>query len=127
MMIRTILLVGLGGFLGSVCRYLTTALFTRLLPGVFPYGTFTANIVGCLLIGLVYSFSERLGWLTPEWRFFLATGFCGGYTTFSSFAYENIRMLQEDRYLTFAIYSISSFAIGLFAVWIGITIARALS
>ncbi len=119
-------MVGLGGFLGSVSRYLTALLFIRLLPGTFPYGTFAANIAGCLLIGLVFSFSERWAWLSPEWRLFLATGFCGGYTTFSSFAYENMRLLQEDRYLTFAAYSFGSFAIGLFAVWVGMTIARTL-
>lgn len=121
---RTFLLIGLGGFIGSVARYLTAILFTRIWPSTFPFGTFAANILGCLLIGVVYGISGRMDWLTPEWRLFLATGLCGGYTTFSSFAFENADLLQSAHYWTFALYSISSFAFGLLAVFAGIFISK---
>ncbi len=121
---RIFLLVGAGGFLGSIARYLTAIWLTKSFPSAFPYGTFAANIVGCLLIGVIYGLGQRFEWLTPELRLFLATGFCGGFTTFSSFNLENTFLLQNSNYLTFAIYAISSFAVGLLAVFGGITLTK---
>lgn len=121
---RNFLLVGLGGFLGSIARYLTALLFMKSWMASFPIGTFVANLLGCFVIGLVYGFSGRMEWLTPEWRIFLATGFCGGYTTFSSFMYENAGLLESAQYWTFVLYSLSSFVIGLVAVFVGIFITR---
>jgi CrcB protein len=123
-MSRIFLLIGAGGFIGSIARYATASWLTKLFPSAFPYGTFAANIIGCLIIGIVYGLSERFSWLTPEWRFFLATGLCGGYTTFSSFAYENIQLFQQGFYLTFAAYSISSFALGLGAAFAGLFLTK---
>lgn len=123
-MSRILLLVGTGGLIGSIARYLTASYFTKVFPSSFPYGTFIVNIVGCLIIGIIYGLSERFNWLTPEWRLFLATGICGGFTTFSSFAYENIKLIQDGNFLIFSIYSITSFAIGLFAVFIGLTLTK---
>lgn len=123
-MSRVLLLIGTGGFLGSIARYLTASYFTKVFPSAFPYGTFAANIIGCLVIGIVYGLSERFSWLTPEWRFFLATGLCGGYTTFSSFAYENIQLLQNGNYLTFASYSVTSFILCLVSAFIGLTLTK---
>lgn len=121
---RIFLLVGAGGFLGSIARYLIAIWLTKHFPSAFPYGTFTANILGCLLIGVVYGLGQRYEWLTPELRLFIATGFCGGFTTFSSFTLENIVLLQNSNYLTFAIYAISSFTVGLLAVFGGITLTK---
>ena len=123
-MSRILFLIGTGGLIGSIARYLAASYFTRVFPSAFPYGTFVVNIIGCLIIGLVFGLSERFSWLTPEWRFFLATGICGGFTTFSSFDYENIKLIQEGNFLVFALYSIGSFAIGLLAVFGGITLAK---
>lgn len=123
-MSRILLLVGAGGLIGSVARYLTASYFTKAVPSSFPYGTFVVNIVGCLIIGIIYGLSERFNWLTPEWRLFLATGVCGGFTTFSSFAYENIKLVQEGNFIVFSIYSISSFTLGLLAVFIGLTLTK---
>lgn len=121
---RYLLLVGLGGFLGSIGRYLTTLLFSRIWPSQFPFGTFVANIVGCLLIGIVYGLAERAGWLTTPWRLLLATGFCGGYTTFSSFAFENLDLLQAGNYGTFLGYTLSSLLLGVLAVFAGIVLVK---
>lgn len=123
-MSRILFLIGTGGLIGSIARYLAATYFTKVFPSAFPYGTFVVNIVGCLIIGIIFGLSERFSWLTPEWRMFLATGFCGGFTTFSSFAYENIKLIQEGNYLIFATYSIASFALGLLAVFIGLTLIK---
>lgn len=121
---RIFLLVGCGGFLGSIARYLTAIWLTKHFPSAFPYGTFAANILGCLLIGVVFGLGQRFEWLSPELRLFLATGFCGGFTTFSSFTLENTVLLQNSNYLTFAIYAITSFTVGLLAVFGGITLTK---
>lgn len=121
---RILLLISIGGLLGRACCYVATTFFTKALPSTFPYGTFFVNISGCLLIGVFYGLSGRYEWLTPEWRTFLTTGFCGGYTTFSSFAYENITLLQTEQYFTFAAYSIASFALGLLAVLGGLLLTN---
>ncbi len=117
-MSRIILLIAIGGAISSVARYLMTNYFTKLFPVVFPYGTFIVNIVGCLLIGIFYALSERFN-ISQEWRVFLTTGLCGGFTTFSAFAYENVKLLQDEQYFTFTAYSIASFAFGLIAVVLG--------
>lgn len=124
LMDRTIIFVGIGGMLGSISRYLAALFLTKTFPSEFPYGTFAVNVVGCLIIGVVYGLSQRFDWLTPEWRFFLATGFCGGFTTFSSFAYENILLLQDKDYLTFATYAVLSFVLCLAAALLGLLITR---
>lgn len=92
---RTLLLIGAGGFIGSAARYLTSIFVTRQFSSSFPYGTLTVNITGSLLIGLIFGLSERFNWPAPDWRLFLATGFCGGFTTFSSFSYETINILRD--------------------------------
>ena len=125
MKILSVILVGLGGLIGSVLRYLIAVLYSRHSPSTaIPYGTLTVNIVGCLVIGIVYGLSERFHLLTPNWRLFLATGICGGFTTFSSFAYENVTMLQQSNYIGFAVYSISSFVLCLLAAFAGISIIK---
>ncbi|HLT08900.1 MAG TPA: CrcB family protein [Cyclobacteriaceae bacterium] len=75
---KILLLIGLGGFLGSIARYCITVYFTRLFPSVFPFGTFAVNILGCFAIGVFFGLSSRFEWFSPEWRLFLITGFCGG-------------------------------------------------
>ena len=124
-MTLNIVLVGVGGMLGSILRFLAGQFVNPVRHSAFPYGTFAVNVIGSLLIGMVFGLSQRYEWMTPELRVFLAVGFCGGFTTFSAFAYENIVMLQEKDYFTFAIYSVLSFVVCLAATFIGLTLTKA--
>lgn len=121
---RMFILVGIGGFLGSICRYWSASLFTRVFPSPFPYGTLIVNITGCLLIGIFYGLSEHYRWFNPSLRILLTTGFCGGFTTFSSFAYENVSLLQTSHYLAFALYCVASVLLGLLAVLAGLALVK---
>jgi CrcB protein len=117
---KQILLVGLGGAAGSMLRYLTTILTARYFPVQFPLGTFVVNITGCFLIGLL------MGGLAdqhnPQLRLLLITGFCGGYTTFSAFSYENMVLLNSNHSLMAIGYIFASVVFGLAAVWLGLKI-----
>lgn len=108
--------MGVGGAAGSIARFLTGYYVSKTLISTYPYGTFAANIIGCFFIGIVLGLSQKLDWFTPELRLLLATGFCGGYTTFSTFAYENLHLLQTQQYSIFALYTLVSFVLGIAAV-----------
>lgn len=108
---RTLVLIGIGGALGSLLRYLLQYWFGTIRSIQLPWGTLIANLLGSLLIGIIYAVSERFPDLNPEWRFFLASGFCGGFTTFSTFSFESFQMLKTGNYILFFAYiSISVFA-----------------
>ncbi len=123
-MIKTILLVGTGGFLGSVSRFLASKFMQDNFPSAFPFGTFFVNISGCLMIGLIYGFSERSSLLTSGWKLFLAVGFCGGFTTFSTFANENLSLLRDGEYYYFFIYTGLSIILGIAATFLGVLITK---
>jgi CrcB protein len=123
-MIRTLLLVGTGGFLGSISRFLTSRFMQNYFPSAFPFGTFVVNISGCFLIGLIFGFSERSSMLTPGWKMFLAVGFCGGFTTFSTFANENLALLRDGEILNFLLYTGLSVFLGIAATFLGVIITK---
>jgi fluoride exporter len=123
-MIRTLLLVGTGGFLGSISRFVTSRFMQNYFPSAFPFGTFFVNITGCFLIGLIYGFSERSSLLTSNWKLFLAVGFCGGFTTFSTFANENLALLRDGEFFHFALYTSLSVFLGITATYIGVLITK---
>jgi fluoride exporter len=123
-MIRTLLMVGTDGFLGSVSRFLASRLIQTNLQSAFPFGTFFVNITGCFLIGLIYGFSDRTSLLTPGWKMFLAAGFCGGFTTFSTFANENLALLRDGNFFHFALYSGLSVFLGITATFFGVLITK---
>ncbi len=118
------LLIGAGGFLGSVLRYWTSVNSYRVFGEKFPYGTFVVNVVGCLLIGFIAEISENRFLISPEIRTFLMIGFLGGYTTFSTFGYETFVLLQDKDYITAAFNILLSVVVCLASVWIGSIIAK---
>ncbi|WP_431164637.1 fluoride efflux transporter CrcB [Tenacibaculum halocynthiae] len=120
---KQLLLIFIGGGTGSVLRYLVGKLLNNSQTGI-PYGTFVANILGSLLIGIILGFAAKNETLTQNHTLLLATGFCGGFTTFSTFAYENHVFLKAGDFTTFAIYTIASFIIGFLAVFGGIFLTK---
>src|SRR6267154_214607 len=116
-MIRNILLVGSGGGIGSMARYLCQRWFSSSYPGHFPWGTFAVNISGCLLIGIFWGMAFKTFTLNENWKLFLMTGICGGFTTFSAFSLEGIGLIKEQRMGTFFLYAIGSVILGLTATY----------
>ena len=121
---KEILIVGIGGFAGSVSRYLIqNAVATRFIT-IFPIGTFAINIIGSLLIGIIFGLADKYQWMTQEWRIFLAIGFCGSFTTFSTFAFDNLQMIKEGNYYQLFWYTSLSFILGVALAWLGFILAR---
>ncbi len=120
-MLKTITLVGIGGAIGSILRYLVSTGIQNKFLSSFPYGTLCVNISGCFLIGIVYALATR-GNVSPEWRFFLATGICGGYTTFSTFSYESLTLLRENELFYAGTYIAASVILGIFATFLPVVI-----
>ena len=120
---KQLLLVFIGGGFGSVLRYGIGKWLNNTENGI-PYGTFAANILGSLLIGLILGFAAKNDTLTSNQTLLLATGFCGGFTTFSTFAYENHVFLKTGDFTSFAFYTIASFIIGFLAVFLGLYLSK---
>ena len=118
--LKTILIIFAGSGIGGVARYGMQTWVFRIYPFTFPMGTFIVNMIGCFLIGLFYALSEKGNLLSPEWRLALTTGLCGGFTTFSTFAYENMNLLRTGDYLYFGLYAVGSVILGIAAVYLGI-------
>jgi len=120
---KQLVFVFLGGGFGSVLRYIIGKLLNNTENGI-PYGTFIANILGSLLIGIVLGLAAKHDSLSQNQTLLLATGFCGGFTTFSTFAYENHMFLKSGDFTSFAIYTIASFVVGFLAVFFGMYLAK---
>lgn len=131
-MLKQILLVGLGGGAGSILRYLASVVTQKYTPRSFPLTMFSANIlatyavniIGCFLIGLFIGvFSQNIQ-MNQNLKFLFITGFCGGYTTFSTFAFENLTLIQNNHWGMAFLYMGLSLFTGLFAVWVGLALTR---
>jgi CrcB protein len=120
---KIILAVGLGSFIGGICRYLVTLFIQNKFLTTFPFGTMFVNVLGCFLIGVIYALSDR-GSLSPLWRMFLATGMMGGFTTFSTFSNETVSMLRDAEYVPAFSYIAFSIIIGLAATIGGISLIK---
>lgn len=124
-MIRTLLLVGGGSFLGGIVRYLVKIGCERLCPAAnLPLGTMAANVAGCFLIGLFYGIASRHVNMSQDILLFLTVGFCGGFTTFSTFINENFTMLQGGQVLNAVLYAGVSLAVGLLLIYLGVQLSR---
>jgi len=121
-MIKTILLIGSGGFIGSVARYFFSKLNLSVNLLSIPVGTLLVNITGSLLIGMLMAVSERSTLLSTDSRLFLMVGLCGGFTTFSSFTMENLTLMHNGQFLPVILYTGASLLLGFLAVFFGYAI-----
>ncbi len=120
---KALLMVFLGGGLGSVLRYAISK-YLNLLPVHIPLGTLTVNVLGSLLLGLFLGIALKGGQLSNNLVLFLATGFCGGFTTFSTFAFENQEFLKAGDYFHFSVYTLGSLIAGFTAIFIGLYLSK---
>jgi len=125
-MLKNILIIGSGGFIGSVARYFISHLNLTKSFFSIPVGTLLVNVSGSLLIGLLMGLAERTTILSTEARLFLMVGLCGGFTTFSSFTMENLTLLHNGQIFQILIYTSLSVILGFFAVWIGYALTNLL-
>jgi len=123
-MFRTLFLVAVGGAAGSVLRYLTSFLVHKFYPNAFPWATLLTNILGCFLIGLFIGQLQKHQMADSPLKWLLVTGFCGGYTTFSAFGYENLSLFQSGHNLQAMLYISASLIMGIGAVWLGLFISQ---
>ncbi len=117
-MIKDLILVGIGSGIGGMCRYLISLYLGQSHSG-FPWGTFVVNIMGCLLIGILWGLTSRFQNLSPAFSLLFMVGFCGGFTTFSTFSKEGLVLLQANHYTLFALYTIGSVLLGIMSVALG--------
>ena len=120
---KHILLVFVGGGFGSVLRFIIGKYLNNIEIGI-PFGTFAANILGSLFIGIVLGLAVKSNTLSQSQVFLLASGFCGGFTTFSTFAYENFVFLKSGDFTSFTIYTLTSFIFGFLAVFVGMFLVK---
>jgi CrcB protein len=119
-----ILLVGFGGFIGSVLRYLASGYVQQSTKSIdFPYGTLVVNVIGCFIIGFLAQLAEDRGMFTSESRLFVFTGFLGGFTTFSSFGNETLNLARDSQMMNALANVGANVILGLFAVWLGRTVS----
>ena len=120
---KQVILVFIGGGVGSVLRYLVGT-FLKVPSSGFPWGTFSVNVLGSLAIGILMGLSLKNSILTENQTLLLVTGLCGGFTTFSAFAYENQVFLKDGDFTSFLVYTLGSIGIGLVAVFIGFFLSK---
>ena len=120
----SIALVAIGGAIGSVSRYILSMLLLRASGSLFPVGTFAVNLVGCVAFGIIVGAAEQRFVLTPEARAFLLVGVLGGFTTFSTYAYESFALMQDGQFVTAAVNIVGQVVASLFGFWVAYVIAH---
>jgi CrcB protein len=122
-LVQNVLLLALGGVLGTLSRYGLGLLFAARFGTAFPYGTLVINVTGCFVIGLVGTLAAERLWVTPELRLLIGVGFCGAFTTFSSFGYETVLLVRMGAFAQAGGYVLASNTLGLLAVFLGVKLA----
>lgn len=117
-------IIGLGGFIGAVLRYIISGIFYDYYGDKFPYGTLAVNIIGCFFLGFFITIAEGKFIVSPQMRSFIAIGLLGAFTTFSTFSFETLVLLQDELYVSAFLNILISVIVGLFAVWLGIVLAK---
>jgi CrcB protein len=121
-----LVLVAVGGAIGSVLRYTLDGVVYRWLPATFPYGTFIVNVIGCGVFGLVFGVGEQRLLVGSPARTFLLIGVLGGFTTFSTFAFESVQLLRAGQWWLAGVNVVGQVVLGFAALWIGFTLGRVL-
>lgn len=125
-MLKNILLIGFGGFIGSVARYFVSLLNLSISFLSVPVGTLVVNVLGSFVIGFLTGIAEKSTLLSTEWRMFLMVGLCGGFTTFSTFANENLMLIHNGQAFSVFLYSALTIFLGFLAVFMGYTLTNLL-
>ena len=121
---KTIIIVGLGGFLGTIIRYIIQIFFSNNWLTIFPFATLFVNLLGCLVIGLLFGLSYKCNFINTDYKLFFTTGLCGGFTTFSSFSNESFMLLKNGNYFYFFLYIFLSVIIGILLTFLGYSIIK---
>ncbi len=117
-MFEAMIVAGLGGFVGTCGRYLTGVAAKRMFGTGYPWGTFAVNVIGCFIIGLFFGLYGRHD-MDTMMKALLITGFCGGYTTFSSFSHDSYKMIKAGEWGKYLLYVVPSVGLGILMVWLG--------
>ena len=123
-MIKAILFVGIGSSLGGIVRYLISRYLMNMTGSSFPIGTLIVNLLGCLIIGLLYGLFDRGNLMNTNLRLFLTVGFCGGFTTFSTFMGDNFQLVKEGNFLLGSIYLSASIILGYLFLYLGYSLIK---
>lgn len=121
---RLLLLAGIGGFFGTCCRFLVNRLFVNIWKTNLPLATFTVNIVGCFIFGLIFGILNKNGVVAPRAYALLIVGFCGGFTTFSTFSFETFTLGLNGESIIALLYVVVSVILGILALWFGMAVTR---
>ena len=124
---RSVLLIGMAGAAGAVSRYGVGLWSQRYLGNNFAFGTLVVNILGCLLLGLVLELESQTDWVGTSIRLFVAVGFLGAFTTFSTFGFETLKFMQAGNHQLALLNIVANLVLGLLAVWLGWMVARSLA
>jgi len=119
-----LLIIGTGGFIGAILRYIISGIFHNIFGEKFPIGTLAVNIIGCFILGFFITLAEGKFIISPQMRSFVAIGLLGAFTTFSTFSFETFALLQYELYISAFLNILISVFVGIFAVWAGIILAK---
>ena len=123
-MFKTIIYIAIGGAIGSVFRYLISVKINKIWLHSFPLATFLINILGCFILGIIIGFLDKQEIVNANFKWFLITGFCGGFTTFSTFSLESVNLIENENSLLALLYICLSIFIGLLSIWMGLSIVK---